>query len=76
MPDIKGTLFWLAVVLMLLIWMMRGCGSSLDKFREHRERQRQHREERWDEWREQRNNRDGIINRWRKRTSPQPEASE
>lgn len=64
LPDIKGTLFWLAVVLVLLLVMFRGCGSRIDRWREHRDERRQERYEhrqdrnkRWEEWREQRNER-------------------
>lgn len=68
MPDIKGTLFWLAVVLLALIWMMHGCGKRFDKFREHR----QQRHEQWDRQRQQRHDqrqkqRDDRQQEWNER---------
>lgn len=52
--DIKGTLWALAVVLLLLYLLMRGCGGRMDKFREHREQKQEERQEKWDERREER----------------------
>lgn len=67
MPDVKGTLFWLAIVLLLLLWMMNGCGSRIDEFREHRRERQQdrqeQREERRDDWQQWWNERE----RWRDR---------
>jgi hypothetical protein len=57
MPDIKGTLFWMAVVLALLIYMMRGCGSGIDKFREFRQDNKQQRQERRNNWNQEREKR-------------------
>lgn len=55
--DIKGTLWALAVVLLLLILMFRGCGNRMDKFREHRKERRQEREEKWESRRNERQER-------------------
>lgn len=63
MPDIKGTLFWLAIVLALLIWMAHGCGKRFDKFREHRQERQQQWQEGRDKWREDRQEKES----WRER---------
>ncbi|MCC7334427.1 MAG: hypothetical protein IT422_05005 [Pirellulaceae bacterium] len=63
MPDIKGTLFWLAVVLALLIWMVQGCGNRFDKFREHR----QERYQQWQEGRDKRHEDRQEKGSWRER---------
>ena len=70
MPDIKGTLFWLAVVLVALIWMFHGCGKRIDKFRE----QRQERQEQWDQRRQERydqrqRQRDDRQQNWNERSN-------
>lgn len=52
--DIKGTLWALAICLLLLVVIFRGCGKRMDKFREHRDERRQERQQRFDERREQR----------------------
>lgn len=44
--DVKGSLFWLAVVLTLLLLIARGCASRLDRFRQHREDRQEQRQER------------------------------
>ncbi len=67
MPDIKGTLFWLAVVLALLLWLLKGCGGPLDRFRDFREQRRQDWNERRDDWRQEREQRGSWRDYWRDR---------
>lgn len=55
--DIKGTLWALAVCLLLIIWLMSGCRSGLDRFREHREQRREDRQQWWNEWQNRRDQR-------------------
>ena len=74
MPDIKGTLFWLAIVLALLIYLMNGCGSRMDRFREHRQQRQEDREQRWEEWRDERQEqRDSRRWRWRRSATDTPQ---
>lgn len=66
MPDIKGTLLALALVLALVIWIGHGCNRRMEKFREYRQERQENREERWDQWREDRKeNQDQRKYRWR-----------
>ena len=57
MPDIKGSLFWLFLVLLCVIWLTRGCGSRFDRWREYRDDWREQRQDRWQGWRDQREDR-------------------
>lgn len=57
MPDVKGSLFWLFLVLLCVIWLTRGCGSRFDQWREYRDDRREQRQNNWDQWREQREQR-------------------
>ncbi len=57
MPDIKGTLWALAICLLLVIWLLAGCRSGLDRFREHREQRREDRKQWFQDWRKHRENR-------------------
>lgn len=57
MPDVKGSLFWLFLVLLCVIWLTRGCGSRFDRWREYRDDRREQRHDNWDQWREQREQR-------------------
>lgn len=66
--DIKGTLWALAAVLLLSIWLMHGCQSRFERRREYR----QQRQEQFHQWRQERQ--DGRDqwhwgDRWRKRFS-------
>jgi hypothetical protein len=55
--DIKGTLWALAVCLLLIIWLMSGCRSGLDRFRENREQRREDRQQWWNQWQDRRDER-------------------
>lgn len=76
--DIKGTLWALAIVLLLVAWLLSGCGGRMDRWREYRDQRRDHRDERWDQWREDRQEqRDGRWwNREKKRWWNRDEESE
>ncbi len=52
--GIKGMLWSVAVVLLLVVYLSHGCGRRMDHWREFRREQQEHREQRWDHWREQR----------------------
>lgn len=69
MSELKNVLWSLAIVLGLLIFLFRGCGSRMEQWREWRNDRQEHREERWDEWQEGRQDRwdkwrDGRQRRW------------
>lgn len=55
--DIKGTLWALAICLLLVIWLMAGCRSGLDRFRENREQRREDRQAWWYQWQQRREDR-------------------
>ena len=57
MFDIKGTLWALAAVLLLWIWMMNGCQSR-------RERRHEFWQQRQDEWHQRRDDRKGDGKDW------------
>ena len=64
LADIRSTLFWLAVVLALVLFVFRGCSRPFERFREQREERKEQRQEWWRDWRD---GRDGIWERWRSR---------
>ena len=49
MPSINGTLLLVVITLALLCYLLSGCGSRMDKFREFRQQQQEQRHERRDE---------------------------
>jgi hypothetical protein len=46
LQEIKGVLFWAAVVLALFLYAQHGCRSRMDQFRERWQEQREDRQER------------------------------
>ena len=55
--DIKGTLWALAVVLLLSIWLMNGCHSRFERRREYR----QQRQEQFHQWRQERQDGEAVA---------------
>lgn len=76
MPGVKGTLFWLFLVLICIIWLTRGCGSRFDKWRDYRDDRRNDRQEWWEQRRERRefsDDEESRRRRWFRRRQDQAE---
>jgi hypothetical protein len=54
--DLRSVLCWLALCLVLLVALQRGCNARAERFRqwrkENQEYRREHREERFQRWRQ------------------------